>query len=38
MQFIDKLVLFDDSDVKDLKVANLVRESTKVRKKVVIVN
>ena len=38
MQFIDKLVLFDDSDVKDLKVANLIRESAKVRKKVVIVN
>lgn len=38
MQFVDKLVLFDDSDVKDLKVVNLVKEFTKARKKVVIVN
>jgi hypothetical protein len=37
-QFVDKLVLFDDSDVRDLKVSNLVREITKAKKKVVIVN
>jgi len=38
IQFIDKCVMFDDSNGSDIKVATLIRDFTKARKSVVIVN
>jgi hypothetical protein len=37
-QYVDKCVVFDNSNTRDLKVTTLVRDFTKARKQVVIVN